>query len=62
MRIAHTRDSATFDQAFEAARGAGADEFVWQGNRYHTRRADEEIPREPPVIVRIEETDQEVSK
>ena len=55
MRVAYCRDGATFDEAFEHARAAGCDEFVWHGARYHTKRHDEVRSPEPPVILRIEE-------
>lgn len=55
LRVARCRATATFDQAFAAARGAGCDEFWWRGHRYHTRRADDPAPQEEPVIDWIKE-------
>ena len=35
-------DDGTFDQAFEAARKANEEEFMWYGTRYNTNREGEE--------------------
>jgi len=50
--IVETNPEASFDQAFAAARSAGAQEFIWRGNRYHTRRTDDPKPDAGPVIIR----------
>lgn len=55
MKMAETSPKASFDQAFAAAREAGCDEFIWRGNRYHTRRTDDPKPQGEPVIERIVE-------
>jgi hypothetical protein len=55
VKVAYTRQDASFDEAFAASRSAGADQFVWRGQRYHTRRADDPKPHKLPVITRMEE-------
>lgn len=52
-KVVEIRRGVHFEEAFRAARAAGADEFLWNGNRYHTLYIHEAPkPTEPPAIIR----------
>ena len=56
MKTAYIRNSANFDEAFSAARGAGCDQFMFKDKIYHTQTYEEQAKLFPDTIEHIEES------
>lgn len=56
-RVARMNDRLDFDSAFREARAVSADEFIWRGDRYHTRLATHRKSVKQPVLEVFTEDD-----